>query len=310
MKKILFFNINNEQLPEILIYKNYFGKHGFICEYSHNISESQHSEYPIHWYIMGTDISFPFKSKPKILIHEYQSASIGNMSALKDMVKKTRFISRKPDLRIFQSRSINEHYAFSDNVPFIYRDMGYTPEINSIKGSKSRKDIDFLYIGSLDKKRNLNVFIDAFLQEKSSKKLHLLGKTKDSLLSKYARSERIVFHGSVPHGEVKGYIARSKVCVNYIPDKFPFNIQTSTKLIEYAAYGDRFISTDYQWIKDFERQTGFFCYKFKCDMTNFNIEEALSEKFIKGNIEEYNWNKILEKSKILVSLEELLNNDA
>ncbi|WP_206747418.1 hypothetical protein, partial [Vibrio breoganii] len=85
----------------VIAYTKYFESYGFGCEQADNIDIRDHSDYDVHWYMMGTDINIPFKLRPRILIHEYQSASVGDYAILKDLIKKFWPLVRKPDIRIF-----------------------------------------------------------------------------------------------------------------------------------------------------------------------------------------------------------------
>ena len=44
--------------------------------------------------------------------------------------------------------------------------------------------------------------------------------------------------------------------LNLVPDQLPYTRQTSTKLLEYCAAELPVVSTDYTWVREFERQHG------------------------------------------------------
>lgn len=304
MKGILFFNTRKAYLPELVAYKDYFTKHGFICEEACDIDSIEHQQYDVHWHMMGNDFTFSQSSKPKILVHEYHSASTGKFAFLKNILKKSAFFTRKPDLRVFLTKDMESYFGFSDEVDSSYRDMGFIQ--NEQREVSKNKEFDFLYVGSMGPKRKLSIFIDGFLASTNTEKLYLLGKSDPTLQKKYSLEKQIIFLGAVPYKEVVNYIRRSAICVNYIPDEFPYNCQTSTKLIEYAATGVKFISTNYAWINEFENKTGFRCYKFNYDMSDFSISSAINNEFVPGNIQQYDWDVILSDSEILKKLNKLL----
>lgn len=84
--------------------------------------------------------------------------------------------------------------------------------------------------------------------------------------------------------------------MNFIPDQYPFNIQTSTKTLEYCASGLGVISNRYYWIENFKfsRSANFFW---------------LTNHFSKNDVEDFNfqipsvidlaWNNVLTNSDFI-----------
>ena len=60
--------------------------------------------------------------------------------------------------------------------------------------------------------------------------------------------------GRVDRNELPKYFSVCKAGLNYTPDIYPLNLQSSTKTIEYCAAGLCVVSSKYEWIKNFEKE--------------------------------------------------------
>lgn len=102
-----------------------------------------------------------------------------------------------------------------------------------------------IYIGSLDKNRNLKTLICSFkivIEEFKDVKLLIVGKGDGelelrNLVKKIHLSNDIIFTGYVPYEEVRKYIAISDIGISPIPNINMFKISSPLKLYEYMGMG-------------------------------------------------------------------------
>lgn len=100
-----------------------------------------------------------------------------------------------------------------------------------------------LYSGRLDKKRGLEVLINAFRyvnQINSDVKLILVGEGNHkeelkSLSESMELQDKIIFTGQVSYSEIPNYIAASDICISSIRPYPIYKISSPTKLFEYMA---------------------------------------------------------------------------
>lgn len=293
MKKILFIRSEKSFLPEIDAYIEYFNKTNEFRAYdSLNIKgEYKVDDFDVVWEFKGLGGT---KVKRQILIHEYASLSIGSFAKFKNLLKLR--INPKPDLRIFLNRNVKDGFNFNDGIDYCYRNMGIAESF--IKFKDSKKEYDFVYTGSICKEREIDKLLKIFT-EKSNGNLCLIGNVEDDIYKRYKNNKDIIFTGKVPYYEVPEIASRAIYGINYIPDKYPFNIQTSTKLLEYLALGLKIITTDYKWIRQFEEKNNCNFYKLKGNGINFDIKYIERYSFKNNfNAEENLWNNIIDDSKI------------
>ena len=89
--------------------------------------------------------------------------------------------------------------------------------------------------------------------------------------------------------------AKCKYGLNYTPDIYPYNIQTSTKTLEYLASGLEVISNRYYWAED-------FCLRNNISFHWYNNMEIIFSSIIDNDlsvIKNYEWNNVLERIKFL-----------
>ena len=83
----------------------------------------------------------------------------------------------------------------------------------------------------------------------------------------------MIFTGRIKQEEIPQLATKCVYAINYIPNIYPFNIQTSTKLLEYAAMDLKIITTDYWWVRNFELENNMKFYKIDEDFSNFHYAE-------------------------------------
>lgn len=294
MIKILFIRSKTAFLPEIDAYIDFFNSFDqFQAFDSSKLVDFRLDDFDVLWEFKG--VGGIKKNKNQVLVHEYASMSTGQFSKLKNHIKSK--INQKPDIRVFLNEKVKSAFEFNDNIDYCLRDMGITEEFVSI--TNNNKIYDFVYIGSICKSREMDKFLDAFMSKENGK-LCLVGNVEKSILKRYENCKNLIFLGKIPYSEIPKVASMAKYGVNFIPDKYPFNIQTSTKLLEYLALGLKIITTDYEWIRSFEYVHN--CSFFKLDYYNLRFDKNMIEEheFICCfNAQDFIWSKIIQNSGIL-----------
>ncbi|PTV95052.1 glycosyl transferase family 1 [Halanaerobium saccharolyticum] len=302
MIKIIFMRSKNAFLPEIDAYIDYFNKFKRFKAYdSSKLKKVKLETFDVIWEFKG--LGGVRTNKNQILVHEYPSLSTGKFPKLKNYIKSK--INPKPDIRIFLNKTVREGFNFNDGIEFCYRDMGiddlFTSQI------KNDKEYDFVYMGSISKEREIDKFLKVFTK-KNNGKLCLIGNLDTKIYNKYKKNDNLIFTGKVPYLKVPQIASKARYGINYIPDKYPFNIQTSTKILEYLALGLKVVTTDYKWIRDFEEKHKSSFYKLDYNNLKFNKENIEKHEFVSNfNPQDYFWDNLIENSNIKNKILSLIN---
>jgi len=229
-----------------------------------------------------------------ILVHEYHSLSTPPYAHLKNFVKS--IINTKPDMRIFLSKQVEDEFSFrKGRVPTVHRDMGVDPIF--FNSSTTEKEFDLVYCGSY------RPGLDATLLKLGAlgAKILVIGhmpKETEALLSPVPS---ITLTGKVRNDEVPSLIKQARLGLNFMPNVYPYNMQTSTKVLEYCAAGLGVVSTNYAWAKLFEaKEKARFIWLEQVS----SIEDLYSPTII-PDMSNYTWEKIIESSRLLEALEAL-----
>lgn len=239
--KMALVKTNRANMPEI----NAYYKH-FSTRFSVSICTEKDalSTYDIVWYFMGGK-GYRFHNK-QFIIHEFASLSTPSFAKVKNLIKK--IILPKPDLRVFLNDSIKREMKFKDSIPFCYRDMGVDRELFT---PQQMFDFDIVYVGAIAG-RHLDKALDLLLSYDFGCTITIAGKADADFVNKY-QGMPVNFLGQVSYEEVASIVSRSKLCLNWIPDIYPYNIQTSTKFLEYISAGRAVISNSYAWVNEYAR---------------------------------------------------------
>jgi len=294
MIKILFKRSEKAFLPEIDAYLNYFNKSTEFRAYDSLTLQdgSDFNEFDVIWEFKG--IGGSKKEENKVLVHEYASLSTGGLPKFKNLLKTQ--LNAKPDLRIFLNSNVKEGFKFKDNIDFCMRDMGIDQSFFSVKNEN--KEFDYVYVGSICKERGIDRLLEAF-NSKPAGKLCLIGNVENVIYNQYKSNKDIIFTGKIPYSDVPEIASKGIYGINFIPDKYPYNIQTSTKLIEYLALGLKVLTTDYKWVRQFEKKNN--CTFYKLDWNRLEINSNDFEGFDfknKFNPQDYLWEKVIERANI------------
>lgn len=187
-------------------------------------------------------------------IHDYASLSTGRLPRLKNFLK-SRF-SSPPVGRVFLNDTVRIGFEFSDTVPFVLREMGVDEKFFWCRGS-TNKDFDVVYCGSISGRPGLLSCIEQLCR--AGIKFGLAGKATQEEIKQILKINGVYYVGPLAYTEVPNFLARGRYGLNFCPDVYPLNIQTSTKVLEYLAAGLGVISNNYEWINEHSRR---YSYKY------------------------------------------------
>lgn len=288
---IAFVHSGKSFLPEIEAYTNYFTAMGIRCEVTH--PRRLHKLKPaVAWHFMGIDRQR--KEEGVFTIHEYVSASTPPAPKLKNNVK--RMLSVQPDHRVFQNEYVKNSLNFKDDVPYSYRDMGIPAAW--LEPLEEDKEFDFIYTGELWK-RGLERVLHAFAYGAMKGHSLLIVSREYKQVSEGLKDvKNIIFKGPVPHEQVRTLIHKSSYALNIMPDTAPFNRQTSTKMLEYCACKVPVISSDYEWVRNFQEQNGGKFFFLTDGLANFTWENVMKFKYDFPDLSNMTWEQQIERSGI------------
>jgi glycosyltransferase involved in cell wall biosynthesis len=292
--KIAFIHNHRAFLPELPAYQSFFQSKNIetcIAQYG----EEEKSGADVYWYMMG----FYMKAfhKKKLIIHEYSSASVPPYRKLKDFLKSR--LSPRPDFRLYLNEYVRGQINIHDGVPFGYRDMGVSDTF-LYETENIAKEFDFIYSGNLSAQRKLDILLKPF--DQGALKQHsiiLLGHDEQNLAKTFRHCDNIFFQSAVPWEEVPGWLSKARYCVNFIPDLEPFNAQTPTKFLEYAAMKIPVISTNYFWISEFQERYGGNYFLLKEDLSNMTWDRITRFPYEFPDLHSWRWEERIQSSGIL-----------
>jgi hypothetical protein len=288
---IAFVHNGNAFLPGLHGYINFFSNKN-IEVITCSSAELPNIKKDVEWHFLGLDTT---SKNSAVKIHEYTSASTPPFSSIKNKLKVQ--LNSKPDFRLFLNEFTYNSFHFNDDVPFGFRDIGiHSPEPAIFSESKQ---FDFIYVGEM-KGRRLNRLLSCFTTGRlASKTILFLTKDYKRIAESVKQFRNIHFLGPVLADEVNRYIQSSRFGINFIPDIPPFNQQTSTKLLEYAANKVPIITTKYQWVVDFENKYGGNYFYLNNDLSNFTWDDVTAYKYSFPNLSEWTWDFQIKKSGVL-----------
>lgn len=281
----------NAYTPEAFAYQEYLKNKGHNVQLDYELDVNN----DINIYFMGVR-PFWLKKKIKALeVHEYQSLSIPPYPIIKDKIKK--IVNMEPDARIFLNNIVNQGLNFNDNIPFIERDMGVddrlfqTPKINT--------EYDIVYSGSITGRIGL---VDILVNLSKNNKIIVVGDVENSIQEIFKKNN-IQMTGKVNRASLPEIYANAKCGLNFTPNVYPFNIQTSTKVLEYLASGLNLITNRYSWTETF------------CSNLNYHpiwIEDLKDKNELSSiitsipDMDKFRWSHILNNCKFEGFLDSLL----
>lgn len=249
---IHFIHSGQAYLPELGAYSAFLQQSGHQAVL-HSHPGTVPGDAEVMWWICGLVPPASARRHPGAFqVHEYASASVPPCAWLKDRIKSWR--QPTPNYRIFQNAWVRRRFGFSDGVPFEYRDMGVPEAFLSRSDTPRSKRFDFAYLGDMHRLRGFAPLLQALAP--AGRTLLLIGELPDDLRAALGRLPSVTMAGRVPQGDVPALLAQARYGLNLVPVRPPYDRQTSTKLLEYCAVGLPTVSTDYRWVREFERTAG------------------------------------------------------
>lgn len=271
----------NSYTPEAYAYEKYLSKHGWQVQLDYELDPNN----DVNIYFMGMRPFWQKKQGGAIEIHEYQSLSTPPYAKIKNYFKKT--INSKPSGRIFLNNIVHKNLPFNDNIPYIYRDMGVDEAFFQMPNKQP--DFDILYSGSVQGRIGL---VEILLNLSKSYKVIVIGNIAEELRPIFKQAN-ITLTGRVERQYLPELYRNARYGLNYTPDIYPYNIQTSTKTLEYLASGLQVISNKYQWAEQFFREKNYspIWLERKLNLVDYAVTSC--------NMNEYSWSNILNQSNLL-----------
>ncbi|EGR2427771.1 glycosyltransferase [Vibrio cholerae] len=277
---------SNAYTPEAFAYASYLNKNGVDVQLEHERLLCLNNDLNI--YFMGFRPSVLYKKNTAIEIHEYQSLSTAPFPKVKDFLKVN--INKNPKGRIFLNSVVKERLSFNDDIPYIYRDMGVDEAF--YQSSSNNKEFDIVYSGSIRGRPGL--IPQLYRLATLGFKLLIIGSVEVSIIKLFSKfGKNVIFTGRVSREQLPDLYKNCRAGLNFTPDIYPFNIQTSTKTLEYLASGLMVITNKYHWSESFFLGNERYCI-FLEKLESYIEIECKPEKF--PCIEEYEWSSILKKA--------------
>lgn len=263
--------------PEAYAYEKYLKKRGHQIQLDYELDPDN----DINIYFMGTRPFWKKKEGRAIEIHEYQSLSTPPYARFKNFSKK--LVNKQPSGRIFLNNFVQYDLNFTDDIPYIYRDMGVDEALFQRPNENALYDI--VYCGSIAGRNGL---IEVLRRLAGNYKVVVVGQVSD-LERSLLKHENITILGRVERKDLPEIYRNARYGLNFTPNIYPYNIQTSTKTLEYLASGLQVISNRYLWAEQFFNNINY--KPFWLDQIDSNI-------YIENNIPEmdlFKWDNILNK---------------
>lgn len=284
----------NAYTPEAFAYQKFLEKKGWEVQLDYTLDTSN----DINIYFMGTRPLWQNNRTKAKEIHEYQSLSTPPYAYLKNLSK--RFINKKPNGRIFLNKIVRKDFHFFDNVPYIYRDMGVDESL--FQQPNPHPTYDILYCGSINGRVGL---IETLNNLAKTYKIAVVGNVNEEE-KRLLNNSNIALLGKIRREDLPAIYREARFGLNYTPDIYPFNRQTSTKTLEYLASGLQVISNKYFWAERFFNELGYE----PIWLNGNNVSEIVIKSKNVSNIEimkKFSWSNVLDKSNLDSFLREMMN---
>ena len=265
--------------PEAYAYEKYLKKLGHQIQLDYELDPDN----DINIYFMGTRPFWKKNEGRAIEVHEYQSLSTPPYAQFKNLAKK--IVNKKPNGRIFLNSFVQHDLNFTDDIPYIYRDMGVDEALFQRPNENPLYDI--VYCGSIAGRNGL---IEVLRRLAGNYKVVVVGQVSD-LERSLLKHENITILGRVERSNLPEIYRNARFGLNYTPNIYPFNIQTSTKTLEYLASGLGVISNRYYWSEEFFRNLKYTPLWIEGDLS---LEENHEQKL---DFSSFSWSSILNDCK-------------
>lgn len=270
----------NSYTPEAYAYKKFLENLGYKVQLDYLLDPNN----DINIYFMGIKPFWKIEKGNAIEIHEYQSLSTYPFAKIKNLIKQR--YNKKPAGRIFLNSDVRSELNFHDSIPYIYRDMGVDKRF--YQKPYDNPEFDIVYAGSIIGRIGL---LNTIIQLSKKYKILFIGDV-DSEINQIFLKHGVITTGKISYQEIPSLYKNARFGLNYTPDIYPFNIQTSTKTLEYLASGLHVISNNYYWINNFFKQVNYtpVWLDFALSKANYDLLPPTSN-FPDMNI--FSWDHIL-----------------
>lgn len=244
---MLFHFVNTGQVHTSVIdaYSKFIQSHGHQS-ISHSNSLTVPDNASVVWWFCGhVAYSEALRLRSGFHIHEYLSASHPPFAWLKDQFMQ--WTTPVPDFRIFQNGWLRERMAFSDSIPYEFREEGLSEHFFEVPYDKKTPEFDFVYSGAI---LNLIIFKDVLQAlEVAGRSLLVIGEMPSELQALVA--PKVTFTGLMNYAEVPQQLRRAQFGLNLTQNITPFNQQASSNVLEYCASELRIVSNFSPWVRYF-----------------------------------------------------------
>ncbi len=193
-------------------------------------------------------------------------------------------------------------------IPMWYDIEFFKENININLFNKNEDEIIFTYIWTLNKERNLDIFVKSFiknLEKYENIKLYFVWfwNWEENLknISKRYLDKNIFFLWKKEHKKIPDYINSSDILISYVPKVDYFEHQPPTKLIEYLWCNKPVIATNtiaqIEILKNYPNLIHKDDFESTKKQVLYCIEniEALKKEDYKQIVQQYNWEFLVEK---------------
>jgi glycosyltransferase involved in cell wall biosynthesis len=243
-QSVHFVHTGTAYMPELSAYESHLSTLGHRCV-RHADPATVPLDADIVWWMCGSvSAHHSHRLRRSLHVHEYASASVGRLPAVKDRLKRWRH--PRPDHRVFLNEWVRQRMGFDDGVPCSLRDMG-VPQAFLHAQSSAPIDHDLVYLGEMGRLRHFLPTLQAISQ--AGLRLLLVGQVPADLEGILRLTPGLQCTGRIPQAEVAAQLLRARAGLNLMPDRLPLSQQTSTKVLEYLAVGLPVLSNDYAWAR-------------------------------------------------------------
>lgn len=298
MVSILFEHTIRSYLPEVSAYRSYLAdKPGFVTMDTMEDPQSNPDTFDVVWKFVGVDLA----THQNCVVHEYNSLSTGRLAQLKNTIK--RKLNSRPDMRVFLNQTVKREFSFRDGIPCATRDMGVA---EAFYATRAQHEYDLVYAGSITADRGVAAALESICDRLTDLRLLVVGDVPVDVRERYSRKGNIDFIGRVPYSDVPEQMARARAGLNIIPDRYPFNLQASTKLLEYCALNMNIVSTRYGWVEQFSNARNAEFLWVKPDLSDLTAKRLNEFQFITPDVSDLEWNRVIDASGVFESLGDVL----
>lgn len=286
-------------MPEIPAYRNYLQAH-----YPHiqsdvvlNPDARKRAQYDVLWRFMGLDFSGK-ERKGQYLVQDYNSLSTPPLAKLKNFIKT--ICNSTPDQRVFLNGLVQSEFGFRDAVPSYIRDMGVADCFYKAEGRQGvpTPDFDFVYAGKIDRGPEILAFMEHIIK-KTDLTFYIIGEVGDEVRKHFqSRGRQIHFSGRVPYEEVPHHLKRGWYGLNLMPVRYPYSMQTATKVLEYCALGLPVVSNRYPWATQFEQEKKGRFYWIEPDFSNITRPLLEGYEYQVPDVRNCRWDSVIRQSGV------------